>query len=74
MLVLYGGGLSDGNTHLHDNLPVVLMGGASGQMKGGRHVRYPKETPMSNLLLSMLDTMGVHQDKIGDSTSQLNLV
>lgn len=73
MMVMYGGGLSDGNTHLHDNLPVVLVGGASGQLKGGRHVRYPKETPMSNLLLSMLDVLGVHQDKLGDSTRQLTL-
>jgi len=38
MVILYGGGLSDGNSHLHDNLPVVLVGGASGQLKGGRHV------------------------------------
>ena len=58
MVVLYGGGLSDGNSHLHDNLPVVLVGGASGQMKGGRHVRYPKDTPMPNLLLTMLDMVG----------------
>ena len=71
MTVLYGGGISDGNSHLHDNLPVVLVGGASGQMKGGRHVRYPKDTPMTNLLLTMLDTVGVHQDKLGDSTGHL---
>jgi hypothetical protein len=73
MVVLYGGGLSDGNTHLHDNLPVVLVGGASGQMKGGRHVRHPKDTPMTNLLLSMLDVVGARQDRIGDSTGRLNL-
>jgi hypothetical protein len=73
MVVLYGGGISDGNTHLHDNLPVVLVGGASGQMKGGRHIRYPKETPMSNLLLSMLDVVGARQDRIGDSTGKLTL-
>jgi hypothetical protein len=73
MVVLYGGGLSDGNSHLHDNLPVVLAGGASGQLKGGRHIRYPKDTPMPNLLLSMLDMLGVHQDKLGDSTGHLSL-
>ena len=72
MMVLYGGGISDGNTHLHDNLPVVLLGGASGQVKSGRHIRY-KETPMSNLLLTMLDMVGVHQDKLGDSTGRLHL-
>jgi hypothetical protein len=73
LMVLYGGGISDGNTHLHDNLPVALFGGASGQLKGGRHIRFAKETPMSNLLLSMLDMLGVHQDRIGDSTGRLSL-
>ncbi len=73
MVVLYGGGISDGNSHLHDNLPVALVGGASGQMKGGRHIRYAKETPMTNLLLSMLDVVGARQDKLGDSTGQLSL-
>jgi hypothetical protein len=73
MTVLYGGGISDGNSHLHDNLATVLVGGASGQWKGGRHVRYPKDTPLSNLLLTMLDTVGVHQGKHGDSTGHLNL-
>jgi hypothetical protein len=73
MVVLYGGGISDGNTHLHDNLPVVLMGGASGKLKGGRHIRVPKDTPMPNLLLTMLDMVGVHQDKLGDSTGHLSL-
>ena len=73
MVLLYGGGLSDGNSHLHDNLPTLLVGGASGQMKGGRHIRVPKDTPMLNLMLSMLDMVGVHQDKLGDSTGRLNL-
>ncbi len=73
MVLLYGGGLSDGNTHLHDNLPVVLVGGASGQLKGGRHIRYPQQTPMPNLLLSMLDMLGVKQDKLGDSTGRLDM-
>lgn len=72
MVILYGGGLSDGNTHLHDNLPVVLLGGASGQMKGGRHIRH-KDVPMSNLLLTMLDMVSARQDKIGDSTGHLSL-
>jgi hypothetical protein len=73
MVLLYGGGISDGNSHLHDNLPVVLVGGASGQMKGNRHVRYAKDTPMTNLLLSMLDTVGVHEEKLGDSNGRINL-
>jgi hypothetical protein len=73
MTVLYGGGISDGNSHLHDNLATVLVGGASGQWKGGRHVRYPKDTPLSNLLLTMLDTVGVRQGKLGDSNGHLDL-
>src|SRR6185503_6800930 len=73
MVILYGGGISDGNTHLHDNLPVVLMGGASGQLKGGRHIRYPNDTPMPNLLLTMLDMVGVKQDKLGNSTGHLTV-
>ena len=55
-LVLYGSGMSDGNSHNHTDLPVVLAGGASGRLKGGRHIQNPKDTPMANLLLSMLDS------------------
>jgi hypothetical protein len=74
MMVLYGGGLSDGNSHLHDNLPVVLVGGASGQMKGGRHIRYAKDTPMPNLFLTMLDMLGLpKQQSLGDSNGRLDL-
>src|SRR5258706_5459404 len=73
MVVLYGGGISDGNTHLHDNLPVVLAGGASGQVKAGRYIRYSKDTPMPNLLLAMLDMVGAKEDKLGDSTGHLDL-
>ena len=57
-LVLYGSSMSNGNQHDHDPLPVVLAGGASGQLKGGRHMQYPEHTPMSNLLLTMLDKLG----------------
>jgi len=74
MMVMYGGGLSDGNSHLHDNLPTLLVGGASGQLKGGRHVRYPKDTPMPNLMLTMLDMLGVpKQNALGDSSGRLDL-
>ena len=53
-MILYGSGMSDGNQHNHDPLPIVLAGGASGQLTGGRHIRVPDDTPMSNLLLAML--------------------
>jgi hypothetical protein len=70
-LVLYGGGMGDGNLHRHADLPCLLAGSLGGQFKTGRHVRHDMDTPMSNLLLSMMDAAGVHVDKIGDSTGRL---
>ena len=72
-LVLYGSGMSDGNQHNHTDLPVVLAGGASGRLKGGRHLRHPKNTPMANLLVAMLDTLGIPTDKFGDSNGEVSL-
>jgi hypothetical protein len=72
-MILYGSSLSDGNEHNFDPLPVLLAGGASGQLKGGRHVRHAPHTPMSNLLLSMLHKMGARVDAIGDSTMPLEI-
>ena len=72
-LILYGSSMSDGNQHNHDPLPVVLAGGASGQLKGGRHLRFAKHTTMSNLLLAMLDKLGVDEDHFGDSTAKLEI-
>jgi len=71
-LLLYGSGMSDGNLHNHSPLPIVLAGGGAGRLKGGRHLRYPAETPMTNLLLSMLDMAGVQEDRLGDSTGRLS--
>jgi hypothetical protein len=70
-LVLYGSSLSDGNQHNFSPLPVVLAGGASGRLTGGRHLRFPKDTHMSNLLLAMLDKLGARLDHFGDSTGML---
>jgi hypothetical protein len=72
-LVLYGSGMSDGNQHNHTDLPAVVAGGASGRMKGGRHLRHPKNTPMANLLVAMLDTLGIPTDKFGDSNGEVSL-
>jgi hypothetical protein len=72
-MVLYGSGLSDGNQHNHTDLPVVLAGGASGKLKGGRHLRHPQNTPMANLLVGMLHTLDVPADSFGDSTGALTL-
>jgi hypothetical protein len=72
-IVVYGGGLSDGNLHLPTELPIVLVGGASGRIKGGRHVRYPKNTPLTNLHLTLAHRLGVPLEKIGDSTGEISL-
>ncbi|PYR38151.1 MAG: hypothetical protein DMF90_04325 [Acidobacteria bacterium] len=72
-LLLYGGGLSNGNEHSHINLPLVLAGGAAGRLTGGRHARFAVDTPMSNLLLAMLDKVDVPADRLGDSTGRLGL-
>jgi hypothetical protein len=72
-MVLYGSSMSNGNQHDHDPLPIVLAGGASGQLNGGRHMTYAPHTPMSNLLLSMLDKLGIQADKHGDSTGKLDI-
>jgi hypothetical protein len=72
-LVLYGSSLSDGNQHNFSPLPIVLAGGASGTLQGGRHVQFPKDTHMSNLLLALLDKLGARQDTFGDSTGMLTV-
>jgi hypothetical protein len=72
-MILYGGGISDGNLHNHSPLPAILAGGGAGQLKGGRHLRYSDHTPMANLLLSRLDKTGVRTDQFGDSTGKLKL-
>jgi hypothetical protein len=70
-MVVYGSSLSDGNRHQHDELPTLLAGGAIHSIRGGRHIRYKKGTPMTNLFLSMLDFAGVRPEKIGDSTGKV---
>jgi hypothetical protein len=70
-MIVYGSSLSDANLHTHHDLPIVLVGGGVGQIKGGRHIRYPKETPLNNLFLNVLDRAGVRCDKFGDSSGEL---
>jgi hypothetical protein len=71
-MIVYGAALADGNSHQHHNLPTVLAGRASGTIRPGRHVRYPAETPITNLYLSMLDRLGVPVESIGDSKGRLD--
>jgi Protein of unknown function (DUF1552) len=72
-LILYGGGMGDGNLHRHFDLPCLLAGNLGGQFKTGRHLPFPDKTPMTNLLLTILDKAGTPVEKLGDSTEPLNL-
>jgi hypothetical protein len=71
-LVVFGAGISDGNRHNHDNLPVLLAGRGGGSFRPGRHMVYPNHTPMNNLYLSMLDRIGVPTETLGNSTGKLS--
>ena len=71
-MIVYGAGLADGNSHIHSDLPTVLVGRAGGYIKSGRRVVYCKETPVCNLFLTMMDRMGVRMEQFGDSTGHLN--
>jgi len=70
-MIVYGGGIGDGNKHNHDELPVVLAGGGGGALTPGRHVNLGKSTPMTNLYTAMLERMGVQAERVGDSTGKL---
>lgn len=70
-MILYGSGISDGNLHAHDDLPILLAGKANGTIKTGRHVRVPRETPLTNLYVAMLDRIGAGVETFGDSTGRL---
>ncbi|PWT83836.1 MAG: hypothetical protein C5B57_06140 [Blastocatellia bacterium] len=70
-MFLYGSGMSNGNQHTHDNLPILLVGGAAGQLKGDRHIKL--EAPLSNLMITLLDKAGVPTDKFGDSSGRIEL-
>jgi hypothetical protein len=72
-LILYGGGMGDGNLHRHSNLPCLMAGKLGGQFETGRHIAYKLDTPMSNLLVAILNKAGVPTEKIGDSTGPLEV-
>ena len=71
-LYLYGSGMGNPNLHDHTNLPVLVAGGAAGKMKGGRHIRFEKPTPLANLHLTLLDKVGVRLDSFADSQGQVD--
>jgi hypothetical protein len=70
-VLLYGSNMSNSNAHDHFPLPNLVIGGAAGRMTGGRHLRFPDHTPMTNLLLAMLNKVGVQRESLGDSTGAL---
>ena len=71
--IIYGAGMSEGNGHVPENLPILVVGGANGRIAGGRHVKFAKGTPLANFHLSMLDRFGVRIDQHGNSTGPLTL-
>lgn len=71
MIISYGSVMSDGNTHSYDNLPALLLGGGSGQIRGGRHLRYPKDKELPNLFLTILDMLGVPTERLGGASGEL---
>ena len=73
-MIVYGAGMSDSDAHDPKNLPILLAGGGAGRLKGGSHVRFPKDTPLANLHLTLLDKLGIHVDKLGDSGGELSVL
>jgi len=73
-MIVYGGGIADGNRHNHNDLPLILAGGGNGTLKQGRVIQAPKGTPMTNLYLSMLDRMKVKAERIGDSNGKFEQI
>jgi hypothetical protein len=70
-MLVYGSGISDGDRHNHENLPILLAGKGGGWLKTGRHLRYARETPLTNLYVSLLASMGVQVERFGDSNGRL---
>jgi hypothetical protein len=73
MTILYGSGISNSTRHSGDNLPILVMGGGAGTLKGGRHLAYTDKPTMANLLVTLMDKMGVPVEKVGGSTGKLPL-
>ena len=72
VLYLYGSGMGNPNIHDHVNLPIIVAGGAAGNMRGGRHLRHAEPTPLANLHLTLLDKVGVKLDSFADSEGKVD--
>jgi hypothetical protein len=70
-LMFYGSNMSNSNAHNHQPLPSALIGGANGKVKGGQHLKYPDNTPLSNLLLTIVNRAGIETDKVGDDGTKV---
>ena len=70
VIVLYGSPISDGNSHSPDNLPILLVGGGSGQLRGNRHLKYPQGMLLPNMQLALLDKLGLPLEQLGNSTGR----
>jgi hypothetical protein len=73
VMIVYGSGMSNSDMHLHQELPMLLVGGGAGQIKGGRHVRVTKDMPLANLHVTVLGKMGIAAERLGDSTGRIDL-
>ena len=71
-MIVYGSGISDGDRHNHDDLPIILAGGGGGRIKTGRHIRYQNGTPLCNLYVWMMQQMGAKAKSFGDSNAVLD--
>ena len=72
-MILYGSGMSESDTHSRLNIPVAIMGGGAGLLKGNRHIQAPKETPLANLMLDFANKFGCEMDKFGISTGRVEV-
>ena len=70
-MILLGSGMGNPDVHDHTNLPMVVAGGGAGKLKGGRHIKYEKPTPLANLHLTLLEKVGIHQESFGDSSGRV---
>jgi hypothetical protein len=71
MTILYGAGISNSNAHSGDNLPLMLVGGGAGKLKGGRHLKFANKPSQANLLMTIMDKLDYPVDKVGGSTGKL---
>ena len=74
VMIVYGAGMSNSDSHFHHDLPVLVAGGGAGQIKGGRHLRLPYDTPMANLHLTLIEKMGIAVEHFGDSEGKIELL